>query len=390
MLLVSLISYVDRGTLAILAPTILRETHLNNEQYGYIVLAFSVAYMLSNPIWGWILDRAGLRRGMAAAVACWTVASVAHAFAAGFWSFAAARAALGFGEGATFPGGLRTVVQTLPPEQRGRGLAVAYSGGSLGAAITPLIVTPIFLWYGWRAPFWFTGLAGALWLCQWAAISRRPDVRRRGVAFIGSTGPRWKDRRLWAFMCAYALGALPLGFVLYTASLYLTRALGCSQELVGKILWIPPLGWEAGYFVWGWLCDRALRRTGPREAALTRLITCCAAASLAFAAIPWLPGVAAVMVEMFLAMFVSAGFVVLSVAYATHIYSSDHAGLIAGAGAGSWSLVLGLMMPFFGRLFDQRRFSEAFWIAAAAPIAGYVGWLWLSRAPSKQASIPAN
>jgi ACS family hexuronate transporter-like MFS transporter len=75
---------------------------------------------------------------------------VAHAFAGGFWSFGAARAALGLGEGATFPGGLRTVVQTLPPSQRGRGLAVAYSGGSLGMLVTPLIITPVFLWWGWR------------------------------------------------------------------------------------------------------------------------------------------------------------------------------------------------------------------------------------------------
>src|SRR4051812_7830798 len=176
MLLVSLISYVDRSTLSLLAPTILKETRLTGEQYGFIISAFSIAYMLSNPLWGWILDRAGLRRGMAASVAWWTLASVAHAFAGGFWSFGAARAPLGFGEGATFPGGLRTVVQTLGPEHRGRGLAVAYSGGSLGAVVTPLIVTPIFLWWGWRAAFWFTGLVGAAWLVMWAFVSRRPDV----------------------------------------------------------------------------------------------------------------------------------------------------------------------------------------------------------------------
>ena len=101
MLLVSLISYVDRTTLALLAPTILTETHLTGEQYGLIISAFSIAYMLSNPLWGWALDRAGLRRGMFAAVAWWTAASAAHAFARGFWSFGAARAALGLGEGAT-------------------------------------------------------------------------------------------------------------------------------------------------------------------------------------------------------------------------------------------------------------------------------------------------
>src|ERR1700752_790961 len=88
MLLVSLISYVDRNTLALLIPTIMKETHLSAERYGFIVSAFSIAYMISNPLWGVLLDRLGLRIGMMAAVSFWTVASVAHSFATGFWSFA--------------------------------------------------------------------------------------------------------------------------------------------------------------------------------------------------------------------------------------------------------------------------------------------------------------
>src|SRR5437764_1263890 len=288
MLLVSLISYIDRTTLALLAPTILKETHLSGEQYGWIISAFSIAYMVSNPLWGWILDRAGLRRGMTMAVACWTAASMAHAFASGFWSFGAARAALGFGEGATFPGGLRAVVQTLPTEQRGRGLAVAYSGGSLGAVMTPLIVTPIFLRWGWRGAFWFTGVIGLAWLAAWAVVARRPDIRKRPAAIAaGSPGPHLRDRRLWAFMCAYALCALPLGFVLYSASLYLAHPLGFSQKFIGKVLWIPPLGWEVGYFVWGWLSDRALRRGRPRLQSLGRMLTACLVLNVIFGTVPW-------------------------------------------------------------------------------------------------------
>ena len=122
MLLVSLISYIDRNTLALLIPTIMKETHLSAEQYGFIVSAFSVAYMISNPVWGGLLDRFGLRIGMTAAVAFWSVAAMAHSMAAGFLSFAIARTALGFGEGATFPGGLRAVVQTLRPTEQARGI----------------------------------------------------------------------------------------------------------------------------------------------------------------------------------------------------------------------------------------------------------------------------
>ena len=82
MMLVSVISYIDRNTLAMLAPTIMKDIGLNNEQYGYIIAAFSVAYCIGNPAWGRILDRFGVHKGMAASVSLWTLASVSHVFAA--------------------------------------------------------------------------------------------------------------------------------------------------------------------------------------------------------------------------------------------------------------------------------------------------------------------
>jgi ACS family hexuronate transporter-like MFS transporter len=210
MLLVSLISYIDRNTLALLAPTILKETGLSGEQYGFIISAFSIAYMVGNPLWGILLDRFGLRRGMTVAVSFWTLASVAHAFAGGLFSFAGARALLGFGEGATFPGGMRTAIQTLPPSSQSRGIAVAYSGGSLGAIVTPLIVTPIALWFGWRGAFWFTGLVGLLWLVMWRFVSRGFPTGPALRASKATERPRALDGRVWAFMSAYAFGGLPL------------------------------------------------------------------------------------------------------------------------------------------------------------------------------------
>ena len=255
MMLVSLISYIDRNTLALLIPTIMRETNLSVEQYGFIVSAFSIAYMIGSPLWGGLLDRLGLRLGMLLAVALWTAASMSHAMAAGFLSFAIARAALGFGEGATFPGGLRTVMQTLAPAQQARGIAVAYSGGSLGAIVTPIIVTPIFAIWGWRATFLVTGLIGASWLAFWLVVSRAPSIRDFKSATATSGHPnrgqdsvRFTDARLWSFILAYGLGATPLGFVNYAAAIYLNQALGKDQLFLGKVLWIPPLGGELGYF----------------------------------------------------------------------------------------------------------------------------------------------
>ncbi len=163
--------------------------------------------------------------------------------------------------------------------------------------------------------------------------------------------------------------------MLYAAALYLARPLGCSQEFIGKVLWIPPLGWEAGYFFWGWLTDRA-------HLPLRTLVILSGALSLPFALIPLLDSVAAVLALLFLAMFAASGFIVLSIAYANRVYSADHAGFIAGAGAGSWSAAVALAMPYFGRLFDLQQYTSAFWVAAAFPVAGTVGWLALSRTRS--------
>jgi ACS family hexuronate transporter-like MFS transporter len=376
MMLVSLISYVDRNTLALLAPTILKETGLSAEQYGWIISAF----MIGNPVWGRTLDRVGLRSGMAAAVGFWTVASVSHAFALGFWSFAVARAALGFGEGATFPGGLRTVVQTLPPRLRSRGIAVAYSGGSLGAVLTPIIVTPIAAWWGWRGAFWFTGLVGALWLLWWFFVSRRDDIQR--MAHVEETvmaRPSLRDAKLWSFMLLYALGGLPLAFVLYTSSLYLGRALNLPQTTIGALLWIPPLGWEAGYFFWGWCADRAGLRGGAPVSAFRNYFTMLMVLSIPLAFTARTGSVALVMAMMFFAMFIAAGFVILSVAYGTNTYSTKDAGYLAGLSIGAWSATVALLMPSFGRMFDQQRYGEAFALAAACPIVGWALWNILNR-----------
>ena len=158
---VSLLIGTAKGAIVLRADAERRRWERSALQHrGWIVTAFSIAYMLSNPLWGGILDRWGIRLGMMVAVTLWTIASTSHAFATTMLGFAVARAALGFGEGATFPGGLRTAVQTLPPEKRARGIAVAYSGGSLGAIVTPPIVRQIVSWWHWRAAFLFTGLIG--------------------------------------------------------------------------------------------------------------------------------------------------------------------------------------------------------------------------------------
>ncbi len=172
-------------------------------------------------------------------------------------------------------------------------------------------------------------------------------------------------------------GALPLGFVLYETSLYLSAVLHKTQVQIGAVLWIPPPGWEVGYFFWGWFTDRI--RSGASLEGSGRLLLFLTVLSLPLAVVPRVDSFALAMALLFFAMFVAAAFIIGSLAYANSYYSVKHAGLIAGLGAGSWSALVAVVMPGFGRLFDLHLYGAAFLGASLGPTAGYLIWWILSR-----------
>ena len=375
MMLCSLLSYIDRQTLAVLSPVILADTHLTAYQYSQIISAFSIAYMIGNPVWGSVLDRVGLRSGMTIAVGVWSAASGLHALVAGALGFGIARAVLGFGEGATFPGGLRTAMESLASHQQSRGIAIAYSGGALGALLAPLLITPIAARWGWRAAFVATALAGAAWLLLWLST-----WRPRAFASANSRAlpvPNLFERRFWSLVASYGICALPLAVILYLAPLYLNRALGFSQTDLGKVLWIPPLGWELGYYFWGWFNDRFTRADpGPPWLMLTLCFL-----ALPTAAVTALSSPVAVLLLMFWAMFAAGGFVVVPLRAAANHYPREQTSLVAGIAAGSWSAFVALLLPVLGKLFDAADYTTAFVVTALLPALGVALW-WLVR-PAK-------
>lgn len=374
MLLCSLLSYTDRQALAVLSPVIMAETHLSVQQYTAIVSCFSIAYMIGSPLWGSLIDRLGVRIGMTVAVLIWTVASASHAVLYGFLGFAVARTILGLGEGATFPGALRVAMDSLPADKQSRGIAISYSGGSLGALVAPLIVTPVAVAFGWRAAFAVTGLLGLAWVLLWRGTVHVPA---RTVTHWAP--PNFLERRLWAVAASYALGGLPLALVLYLAPLYLSRVFHLSQGTLGKILWIPPLGWEVGYFFWGWFMDRF--QPGRRRP--VGLFFALALLSLPPAAMAWLTWPAAVLALMFWAMFIAGGFVVVALRSGALSYPPEQSALVGGIGAGSWSAAVALILPVLGHLFDAGNYGQAFVLVSVFPLAGTLIWWLLTRRVEK-------
>ena len=108
------LSYVDRQTLSVLAPTITKALGISDVGYGWLGSAFSLAYLAGGPLAGMWIDRVGARRGLLAAVVAWSVVAALQAAAPGFGALVAMRLALGLAESPTFPGGVQTVQRGLP------------------------------------------------------------------------------------------------------------------------------------------------------------------------------------------------------------------------------------------------------------------------------------
>ena len=389
MALCSWLSFVDRQVLNILSPTIIADTGLTAQDFTTATSFFFLTYTLGNPVWGSVLDYVGLRRGMLLAVGVWTIASMSHAAMSSFAGFALARAVLGLGEGGTFPGGLRTAVESLPATMRARGIALSFSGGTIGAVMMPLLLGPLAIQYGWRIAFLATGALGVAWLFIWAAIARPPFLPANPPRAAKMAFPDLTERRTWALIFSYALPAISPGPVLTILAIYLSQRLRLTQGDVNNLVWIPPLTWGIGYFFWGWAADK-FAAGNRRPVGMFLLLTI---ASLTLGAVTWTtsPGVAIALIGF--STFIGGGFQMVALKVGSYAFPREQSALMSGIASGSWSLVNFVLLNAIGagvtigsvRLFPganwiaAQRWEEIFWLIAILPAVGIAAWLLLSR-----------
>jgi MFS transporter, ACS family, hexuronate transporter len=151
------VNYIDRQALGILKPTLAKDLHWSESDYGWIVSAFQFAYALTMPLAGRMVDLLGTRLGYALAVLVWSTAAMSHSLARTWGQFVAARFGLGMGEAANFPAAIKTVAEWFPEKERALATGIFNSGSNVGAVAAPLLIPVAAYRMGWRGAFLFTG-----------------------------------------------------------------------------------------------------------------------------------------------------------------------------------------------------------------------------------------
>jgi MFS transporter, ACS family, aldohexuronate transporter len=278
----TVINYLDRQTLSVLAPRLKAEYAWSNETFAWVVISFRLAYTVMQPVSGRLLDHFGTRNGLTLAVLWYSTAAMLTSLASGLRSFCALRFLLGVGEAANWPGATKAVAEWFPRRERGWAVALFDSGSSFGAAIAvglvPLLVATF---AGWRPAFLITGLLGFLWVILWRRSYHPPERHPRvspdevrmiladraeeGVAVAAATAPPPPTATLlrlpqtWGAIAARGLTD-PVWFMItdWFAIYLVSRGYKIEETALG--FWVPFLAADLGNFFGGGVSSALIRR----------------------------------------------------------------------------------------------------------------------------------
>ncbi|KPF67847.1 MFS transporter [alpha proteobacterium AAP81b] len=228
------LNYVDRQVLALLKPTLVAEFGWDDAEFGALGSAFQIAAAGALLLVGWFVDKVGVRRAYGLAVAVWSAAGMAHALAATVNQFLAARITLAVAESVNTPAAVKAAALYLPLRLRSLGLGLVNTAPNIGAILTPLLVPPLALAFGWQAAFVVTGGLGFVWLaCWWAGTRSLKIVTTPPRAGEGNWGALLRDPRSWAVIGAKALSDCNWWFLLFWLPDFFGRQFGMNQATLG-------------------------------------------------------------------------------------------------------------------------------------------------------------
>jgi ACS family hexuronate transporter-like MFS transporter len=369
----STLNYLDRLLLAALAPLLLAEFRMTQEDYGTVLMVFAITYAVSSPAAGILIDRFGLNRGISTAVGLWSIASIATGFAGGIRSLMVCRAVLGVAEAGGVPSAGKVTHAYLLPQERALGAALSQIGLSIGSIIAPPLGTFMALRYGWRAAFIFAGLSGFVWIPLWLITSRRiPGAfAQEHVRPKQPIGDLLKDVRMWGFVAASFL-AMP-AYTLWTnwTTLYLQRMHGASLVEANSLAGLPHFFGYFGGLAGGWLSMHWMNRGVPALTARRRACLVCAIALLSTGLVPLMPTPGTAVIGMSMSFFAASAWSVNLYTMPIDAFGGARAAFATSLLTSVYGLLQAVTSRGIGRVADVYGYAPVCVLFSILPLAGY-------------------
>ncbi len=276
--LLSIITYIDRVCISVAGPRMQADLGIPPERWGWVVGVFAISYAVFEIPTGSMGDRIGPRKVLTRVVVWWSVFTSLTGYVSNYFFLLATRFLFGAGEAGAYPNSSASISRWFPAGERARAHGLVWMASRLGGALSPLLVVPIQLRWGWRASFYIFGVLGVVWAVAWYAWFRDHPSLKRGVPEaeireIGTgsapeshQGLPWgralRSSNLWFIMVMYHTYCWGSYFYLSWLHTFLVKGRGFDEKEILAYSWIPfALGGTAN-LLGGLVSDHLVRRVG--------------------------------------------------------------------------------------------------------------------------------
>lgn len=398
----TVINYIDRQTLSLLAPFLKRDFHWTNTDYANVVVAFRVAYAIGQTLCGRLMDRIGTKRGLTLTVLWYSIVSILTPLARGFYSFLGFRFLLGLGESGNWPAATKAVSEWFPKQERALATALFDSGSSIGGAIAPFIVLALYFRWGVRPAFIVPGLLGFLWLGVWCWLYYRPEEHPRirgpelqmiladaqSASAQNNPRPRWRDLlqlpQTWGTIVARGFTDPVFFFIADWFPIYLV-AKGISLKGGLIAVWVPFIAADLGNFFGGAMSGYLIEHGWPLGRARKALVIFGGLGVTLLIPTVFTTNLPALTFLFAFATFSYASFTTIANVLPSDLFASESVASVSGLSGTGAALGTIVVYELAGRISDARAatgthlFDPLMVIAGLIPFAGMVLVLLLVR-----------
>ena len=240
----SVITYLDRVCIAVAGPRMQDSLGISPQAWGWVTSVFFLSYGAFEIPTGALGDRIGPRRVLTRIVLWWSAFTSLTGMVSNYALLLVVRFCFGMGEAGAYPNASTVIARWMPASQRARAWGLVWMTSQIGAALSPLLVVPIQVKYGWRASFYVFGILGMIWSAVWFTWfrdwpSEKEGITRSELKEIGADAPvthsgmPWraalKNSTIWRIAAIGASYVYTLGFFQGWLPTYLVRGRGYSE-----------------------------------------------------------------------------------------------------------------------------------------------------------------